>query len=345
MPAPQPAAVPSAAPGPPAAVRRRVLGAGLATAWLGGLGLLAGCRTWEDVVDGGARTGAASPAAERADRRLLAMLRAEAGTRAAAATGAVPGGGLSAPGLAALVDLHAAQLAALGVRATASPSGTASGGATASPSTAASPVTTAALRAGEVRWRATLLAAVPRAEDGALASLLASLAGGQAERLALLGWGAAVRPRPVGTAARSEATPAWIEALQTALAAEHAATYLDGVLGARAAAGSAQRTRLTDDLARHQDRRDGLTALLLSLGARPVGPDAAYALPTERSDAAALARAAAQVELATVGPALGVIAAAPAARRAGEAAAAVVAAVAGVGWGGAPSARPGLLAR
>lgn len=346
MPAPSPASRPGPSTAGRSATRRRLIGAGLATA---GSGLLAGCRTWEDVVDGGTRSGAASPAAERADRRLLATLRAEAGTRAAAASGAVPGGGLTAASLSALTALHAAQLDALGQRVTPSAtSSTTAAGAPGAPragGAAAAPVSAGALRDGEIRWRATLLAAVPRAEDGALAALLASLAAGQSERLALLGWGGTVRPAAIGTASRSDREPAWVEALQTALAAEHGALYLDGVLGARSEPGSAQRTRLQADLERHQDRRDALTALLLSLGARPVGPAAAYALPTTRSDAAALAAAAAQVELATVGPALGVVAAAPAERRASEASAAVVAAVAGVGWGGEPSARPGLLAR
>jgi uncharacterized protein DUF4439 len=79
-------------------------------------------------------------------------------------------------------------------------------------------------------------------------------------------------------------------ALQEALAAEHAAVWGFGVVGAAVPSD----LRPPVDLARsaHRDVRDRVTALLADRGAEPVAPLAAYALPFQvrtAADAAALA--------------------------------------------------------
>jgi Domain of unknown function (DUF4439) len=71
--------------------------------------------------------------------------------------------------------------------------------------------------------------------------------------------------------------PPVIRALQSALAAEHAAVYGYGVAGAYLA-GSMQATAMADWVA-HQVARDKLEAMLRSRGAEPTAAADAYALP------------------------------------------------------------------
>lgn len=66
-------------------------------------------------------------------------------------------------------------------------------------------------------------------------------------------------------------------ALQSALAAEHAAVYGYGVVGANLA-GSRQAAAMTDWVA-HQVARDTLEVMLRSRGAQPVAAAVAYQLP------------------------------------------------------------------
>jgi hypothetical protein len=66
-------------------------------------------------------------------------------------------------------------------------------------------------------------------------------------------------------------------ALQSALAAEHAAVYGYGIVGANLT-GSRQAAAMTDWVA-HQVARDTLEAMLRSRGAQPVAAAAAYRLP------------------------------------------------------------------
>lgn len=68
-----------------------------------------------------------------------------------------------------------------------------------------------------------------------------------------------------------------IAALQGALAAEQAAVYGYGVVGAMLA-GTAQSDAYTDWIA-HQNARDTLVAMLTRLGATPVAASPAYQLP------------------------------------------------------------------
>jgi hypothetical protein len=79
-------------------------------------------------------------------------------------------------------------------------------------------------------------------------------------------------------------------ALSGALAAEHAAVWGYGVVGAALDAG-AQASAVTSEVA-HRDVRDQLVTLLAGRGTEPVGAEGAYALPfpvLSATDAAALA--------------------------------------------------------
>ena len=80
---------------------------------------------------------------------------------------------------------------------------------------------------------------------------------------------ARTRPRP---AAANEAS-----ALQAALAAEHAAVYGYGVVGAYLS--GAALTAATSDWVAHEVARDSLEAMLRSAGQQPVAAAVAYRLP------------------------------------------------------------------
>jgi len=78
-------------------------------------------------------------------------------------------------------------------------------------------------------------------------------------------------------------TRAELQALQAALAAEHAAVYGYGVAGAMLS-GADQALAMTDWKA-HQEARDTLQAMITKLGATPVAASAAYELPFAVHDA------------------------------------------------------------
>src|SRR3984957_17575756 len=73
------------------------------------------------------------------------------------------------------------------------------------------------------------------------------------------------------------AGPTAISALQGALAAEHAAVYGYGIVGAMVTGGTAALARA--DWLAHQEARDTLEAMLVKLGATPVAASPAYQLP------------------------------------------------------------------
>jgi len=85
------------------------------------------------------------------------------------------------------------------------------------------------------------------------------------------------------------------DALQATLAGEHAAVYVLGVLGARSRTpGLTDRLRSAYDA--HVTQRDALTERIRALGATPVGPAAAYAVPARLTREVDLRAAALQVE-------------------------------------------------
>ncbi|CAI9419482.1 ferritin-like domain-containing protein [Nocardioides sp. T2.26MG-1] len=72
-----------------------------------------------------------------------------------------------------------------------------------------------------------------------------------------------------------------VDALQVALAAEHAAVYVYGAIGGRTSrsATPALATAVTAAYDAHRARRDQLTAAVLDLDAEPVAAEPAYELP------------------------------------------------------------------
>jgi hypothetical protein len=85
-----------------------------------------------------------------------------------------------------------------------------------------------------------------------------------------------------------------IAALQAALAAEHAAVYGYGIVGAMVTGGAVTLARA--DWLAHQEARDTLEAMLVKLGATPVAASPAYQLPFAVTGAASAVRLAAALE-------------------------------------------------
>jgi Domain of unknown function (DUF4439) len=96
-----------------------------------------------------------------------------------------------------------------------------------------------------------------------------------------------------GTAPVSAAS---IAALQAVLAAEQAACYGYGVVGAHLPAGSAAGARADADWIAHQLARDKLTATITAAGADPVPAAVAYQLPAAVRTAAQARLLAAMLE-------------------------------------------------
>lgn len=88
------------------------------------------------------------------------------------------------------------------------------------------------------------------------------------------------------------------EALQAALAAEHAAVYVLGVLGARASESRQPElyAALTRSYRDHRRSRDDLTVLISTRGEEPVAAAVAYVVPDRLGTNAELSDAALQVE-------------------------------------------------
>jgi Domain of unknown function (DUF4439) len=97
-----------------------------------------------------------------------------------------------------------------------------------------------------------------------------------------------------------------IAALQAALAAEHAAVYGYGVVGAMAS-GATESLAHADWLA-HQEARDNLEQMLLRLGATPVAASPAYQLPFPVTGEASAVRLAAALEDGVTQAYLGLVA-------------------------------------
>lgn len=89
-----------------------------------------------------------------------------------------------------------------------------------------------------------------------------------------------------------------VAALQTALAAEQAASYGFGIVGAHLS--GAAFNVASDDCVVHERARDVLTRLITSLGATPRPADAAYQLPIGVNSAADAAKLAVEIELEVV---------------------------------------------
>lgn len=89
-----------------------------------------------------------------------------------------------------------------------------------------------------------------------------------------------------------------LDALQTALAAEHAALYVYGALGAQTSRSAAPGLfgSVSSAYAEHRGRRDLLTREIGALGADPVASAATYELPAGLGTVAGVTRAALDLE-------------------------------------------------
>ncbi|MET9803662.1 ferritin-like domain-containing protein [Streptomyces sp. NPDC006368] len=134
-----------------------------------------------------------------------------------------------------------------------------------------------------------------------------------------------------------------LDAVQAALAAEHAAVYGYGVVGARV--GEDRRAEATAAYDAHRARRDALTRTVRDLGGRPAAAAAGYALPFAVPDAAAAVRLAAELEDRIAGVYSDLVRAAEGPLRREAAGALREAAVRAVRWRGSGVAFPGLAER
>lgn len=134
-----------------------------------------------------------------------------------------------------------------------------------------------------------------------------------------------------------------IEALQETLAAEHATTYVYGVIGAHTSRSATPVlfASVTDAYRTHRDRRDELTSMLRDLGAEPVAAAPVYAAPAGLDATARVERAAARLERACAQVYAAQVAATEGAARSWAVAALGDAAIRELGFGARPSAFPG----
>jgi hypothetical protein len=131
-----------------------------------------------------------------------------------------------------------------------------------------------------------------------------------------------------------------IAALQGALAAEHAAVYGYGVVGALLAV--SERATARADWTAHQAARDNLETMLTKLGTTPVAASPAYRLPFPVTSARSAARLAAELEDGVTRGYLGVVAVSNPALRVFGAKAMQTAASRAADWSGTTQAFPGM---
>ncbi|MFF4344547.1 ferritin-like domain-containing protein [Kitasatospora sp. NPDC001540] len=160
--------------------------------------------------------------------------------------------------------------------------------------------TAADLAAAEQRTAALRLADLAAASPDLARTLASVAASGAAHAAALGGATAAAAPSPSPSAAfpsaSAPAVPATdTAALQAALAAEHAAVYGYGVVGAFLPAGP-QREDARATYAAHQARRDAWQRVLAAGGASPTAAAPGYRLPFPVKDAATATQLAAHLE-------------------------------------------------
>ncbi|MEU8622711.1 ferritin-like domain-containing protein [Streptomyces sp. NPDC048623] len=134
-----------------------------------------------------------------------------------------------------------------------------------------------------------------------------------------------------------------LAATQAALAAEHAAVYGYGVVGARV--GEDRRAEATAAHQAHRARRDALRRTVRDLGGEPVAAAAGYALPFAVPDPTAAVRLAAVLEDRVAGVYSDLVRSADGPLRRDAAAALREAAVRAVRWRGSDVTFPGLAER
>lgn len=131
-----------------------------------------------------------------------------------------------------------------------------------------------------------------------------------------------------------------VAALQTALAAEQAASYGYGIVGAHLN-GAAFNVAAADSVI-HERARDSLTELITSFGATPHAAAAAYELPISVSSAADAAKLAVDLELEVIASYVDLVAVSDSRLRTLAATSMQNASVRAARWGGTSQAFPGL---
>ncbi|GAA1195682.1 hypothetical protein GCM10009664_70650 [Kitasatospora gansuensis] len=148
-------------------------------------------------------------------------------------------------------------------------------------------------------------------------------------------------PSPSASASATPRPAAETTALQNTLAAEHAAVYGYGVVGARQPVGPLRAEAQTCYLA-HQAKRDTWQRLLHSAGATPAAAAPGYQLPFPVSDPATAKQLAAHIEVQLTGVYAALVAAGSGELRQSAAGALREAALHARQWGADQSALPGL---
>lgn len=312
--------------------RRALLGLGA----LGVLAAVTGCRdpgtpagstpsATSSGLDTGLDTGTGVPA-ETADRRLVTELYGDLASQTDDLRTLLKRRPALRRRIRPLVALHQAQLAVLGSLLGEGSVGWFAG------------LNGAALETAEISLATELAGAVTRAEDGAIARLLASLSAGQAVAVQTLDPDWEPPARTLAAVPDGE-----VDTLQGALTAEHAAVYVLGVLGGRTSAEEqpALFASLTEAYAVHRDRRDALTRTIAAAGADPVAAAPGYELARRPTSPEEITTAAAAVESAVAEQYAALVAAAPTGRRGWPAAVVTDAALRAVALGGAPPWFPG----
>ena len=135
-----------------------------------------------------------------------------------------------------------------------------------------------------------------------------------------------------------------VDALQRTLAAEHAAVYIFGVLGGRAAVLglSPLRPALETASATHLTRRDQVRVLVRRAGGDPVAAEPAYDLPRALTTPAQITAEALRVERACVATYAALVAATTGSDRAWAVVTLSAGALSELSFGGPPLPLPGL---
>jgi len=135
-----------------------------------------------------------------------------------------------------------------------------------------------------------------------------------------------------------------LEALQSALAGEHAAVYVYGVIGGRVSLSSesALSNQVRTAYTLHRGRRDQLIAMVRAVGEEPVASEVSYQLPNPASTSEQLKAAALELEDRCVAVYADLVGSTSGANRQWAIDALNDAAVRELGFGGRPEAFPGI---
>lgn len=135
----------------------------------------------------------------------------------------------------------------------------------------------------------------------------------------------------------------YLNALQKALAAEHAAVYVLGYLGAQTSQSAQPRffSALGEAYTTHRARRDQLASRVRDAGGEPVAADATYELPDLSGDASGLEARALGLERSCAATYSFLVASSPSGDRRFAVGLLIDAAVRALGFGGEPERLPG----